>query len=139
MTIFKFNLYAEDMYLQAQEIEAETAQEAIEKAIEGYEDGQFLEQEERYDSPGDVNEVHIIDSETDEVLIEYVPPAKRVRNAGQALLDAAKPFTAMLQAHHEGKPDDLKVFAINDAVFTVGDLRRLVEAVKMAEGDDAAQ
>ena len=139
MPVFKFNLYADDVFIQAQEIEAETAQEAIEKAIEGYEDGQFLDYEQHYDSPGGVNEVHIIDSETDEVLIEYVPPAKRVRNAGRALLDAAKPFTLLLQPHHEGKPDELKVFAINDAVFTVGELRRLVEAVKLAEGDNDAQ
>lgn len=42
------------------------------------------------------------------------------------------PFAKLLQAHHDGEPDDRRVFAINHAAITLGDLRRAVAALQRA-------
>lgn len=49
-----------------------------------------------------------------------------------AINDALRPFAALLQRHNESGPDDRPVFAINDAVITLGDLRRAVAALQRA-------
>lgn len=46
------------------------------------------------------------------------------------LKEALKPFASLYQEHLFRKQDDHPVFAINDALITVGDLRKAVELLK---------
>lgn len=54
--------------------------------------------------------------------------------AAPELLEALRPFAALLAAHHADVPDDRPIFGINDAVFTAGDLRAAAAAIARAEG-----
>lgn len=51
---------------------------------------------------------------------------ERLRKDRDELAAALRPFAALLQKHHEGidYPDDRPIFGINDALITVGSLRR---------------
>lgn len=57
----------------------------------------------------------------------------------EELKDACKPFAKLLKPHvdidavYGPKPDDRPVFGIDDAVITVGDLRRLNKLLKDSE------
>lgn len=53
----------------------------------------------------------------------------------QALLDAIKPFAALLHPHHGKQNDSNAIFAVNDAKITFGDLRKAVAAINLAEGN----
>jgi hypothetical protein len=46
------------------------------------------------------------------------------------LKEALKPFAALLAEHHERMPNEQPLFGINDALITVGDVRRAVELTK---------
>lgn len=54
--------------------------------------------------------------------------------AGQnaALLEAIRPFAALLADHHAALPDDAPLFAINENKFTVGDVRNATAALAKA-------
>lgn len=44
--------------------------------------------------------------------------------------EALKPFAALLQPHNDDGPDSKPIFAINDAMITLGDLRRARDLTK---------
>lgn len=46
------------------------------------------------------------------------------------LIDALRPFAALLQPHHESLSNDRIIFAINGAQITAGDLRRAAQYVQ---------
>lgn len=46
---------------------------------------------------------------------------------------ALKPFAALLQDHNSQGHDEKPIFAINDAMIKLGDLRRAVALIKKAE------
>lgn len=59
----------------------------------------------------------------------------RLIAAAPELLEALRPFAALLAEHHDALPNDRPVFGINDAVITAGDLRRASAAITKATGD----
>ena len=48
----------------------------------------------------------------------------------KALVDALRPFAALYQSHHQRMFLSTPMFAINDQVITVGDLRRAAELIE---------
>ena len=58
----------------------------------------------------------------------------RLISAAPELLEAIKPFAAMLADHHKDVPDYQQIFGINRNSFSVGDLRRAVSAIAKATG-----
>lgn len=52
--------------------------------------------------------------------------AQRTGEQNKKLIEALKPFAALLKDHHASLTDDHPVFAINGSIVTVGDLRRAV-------------
>lgn len=59
----------------------------------------------------------------------------RLIAAAPELLEALRPFAALLAEHHERMPDDQPIFGINSATFTVGDMRRARAAINKATGE----
>lgn len=59
----------------------------------------------------------------------------RLIAAAPALLEALRPFAALLAEHHERLPDNQPIFGINNNKFTVGEMRAAVAAIAAAEGD----
>lgn len=59
----------------------------------------------------------------------------RLIAAAPELLEALEPFAKLLQEHNAKGPDDRPIFAINDAVITLGDLRRAVASIAKAKGE----
>lgn len=55
--------------------------------------------------------------------------------AAPEMHEALAPFVALLQKHNDKGSDDRPVFGINDAVITIGDLRRAARA--LAHGAEA--
>lgn len=53
------------------------------------------------------------------------------------LLEALKPFAALLSDNHKNNNNDHPVFGINGAIISVGDLRLAVTAIAKAEGEQA--
>lgn len=68
--------------------------------------------------------------------LDWGDPAADARliAAAPELLDALRPFAALLAEHHDDLPDDRPIFGINDAVITAGDLRRARAAIAKATG-----
>ena len=60
---------------------------------------------------------------------------RSLRKENAALRDALEPFTALLQDHNDKGADERPVFGINDAVITLGDLRRARAALQGAKDD----
>jgi len=61
----------------------------------------------------------------------------RLISAAPDLLEALEPFAAMLKPHHGDLDDERPIMGIEDAVFTVGDLRKARAAIDKATGGDA--
>jgi len=73
-----------------------------------------------------------------EILSNYNSLANaRLIAAAPDLLEALEPFAAMLKQHHGDLDDERPIMGIEDAVFTVGDLRKARAAIDKATGGDA--
>lgn len=48
----------------------------------------------------------------------------------EAVVEAAKPFDALLQRHNEKQADNVPVFGINGAMITIADLKALRAALE---------
>lgn len=56
----------------------------------------------------------------------------RLIAAAPELIEALRPFSALLAEHHDDLPDNRPIFGINGAVITAGDLRRARAAIAKA-------
>jgi hypothetical protein len=59
----------------------------------------------------------------------------RLIAAAPQLLEALRPFAALLQDHHQRNCDEQPIFGINDVTITVGDMRRAAAAIAAATGE----
>lgn len=67
-----------------------------------------------------------------EIGLEVAWDNARLIAAAPELLEALRPFSALLQAHNSEGRDDRPIFAINDAMIQLGDLRRARAAIEKA-------
>lgn len=59
----------------------------------------------------------------------------RLIAAAPDLLEALKPFSRLLQKHHDSLPDSQPIYGIGDALICVYDMRMAVAAIAKATGE----
>lgn len=69
-------------------------------------------------------------SEANDTLLSCRIDSIGLRDELQRQVAMLRPFAALLQDHNCNGPDTQPIFQINDAVITLGDLRRAVAATK---------